>query len=362
MSATWGNKLKITIFGESHGSCIGATIDGIEPGIKIDMDLIEKEMSRRAPGRDNLSTQRKEADKAEIISGFFNGYTTGAPLTVLIHNTDRRSKDYSDIKSIARPGHADYSANKKYNGFNDYRGSGHFSGRITAPLVFAGALAKQILKEKYIYIGSHIKSIGHIEDMKFSENDMNRYTFARLNEQRIPLINEYLRQDMESLILEIKDNGDSLGGVIECAIVGMDAGIGSPFFESVESVLSSIIFSVPAVKGLEFGAGFDICKMKGSQANDQFYYDEDSNLKTRTNHNGGINGGITNSMPIIFRVAIKPTSSIAKMQTSIDMYKKENIDFKIDGRHDPIIVLRVLPVIEAVSAIAVLDMIYSENY
>lgn len=359
MTATWGRNFKISIFGESHGKCIGAVIDGLPSGFEIDIDEIQEEMKRRAPGKDSLSSQRKEADRPEIVSGVFNNKTTGAPLTVLIENTDKRSKDYSKIKSIARPGHADYSGYIKYKGFNDYRGGGHFSGRITAPLVFAGAVAKQILAKSNIYIGSHIKSVGTIEDRYFSEEDLNYEKFADLRKNSLPLLNNDLRSNIEDLIEACKKEGDSIGGMVECSIIGVEAGIGSPFFESIESVLSSIIFSVPAVKGIEFGAGFEISKMKGSQSNDQFYYDESGSVKTRTNNNGGINGGISNGMPIVFRVAIKPTPSIWKKQSSINMENGENVDLEIEGRHDPIIVHRALPVIEAVSAIAILDILYS---
>lgn len=361
MSATWGKNFKVSIFGESHGSHIGIVIDGITPGVKIDFENILEEMGRRAPGKSNISTSRKEEDFPEIISGLFNGYTTGAPLTAIIKNKDHRSKDYSQLKDIMRPGHADYTSKIKYNAYNDYRGSGHFSGRITAPLVFAGAIAKQILQENGIYIASHILSVGNIKDDRFSEGTLSKEEFDKLKKKKLALLNSNKEDEIRELILKTKEEGDSLGGVVECAAIGIEAGIGDPFFDSVESVISSIVFSVPAVKGIEFGLGFDMSKMKGSEANDEFYFDDNKNVKTKTNHNGGINGGITNGMPVIFSAAIKPTSSIAKKQDTINVRTKENTQLELTGRHDPIIVPRVMVVLESVMAIAILDLIYGSR-
>lgn len=360
MTATWGKRFKITIFGESHGEYVGITIDGIPSGIKLDYDFINFEMDRRASKGGALSTTRVEKDRPNIISGILNDITTGAPLTALIKNENKKSGDYDILKSIMRPGHADFTANIKYKGFNDYRGGGHFSGRLTAPIVFAGAIAKQILNKYDIYIGSHIKSIGHIEDTKFDNYNLEKNVLEALNKDKLPLLNKELKHKMRNYIQEIKSQGDSLGGVVECAILGIPVGIGSPFFESIESVLSSIIFSIPAVKGIEFGSGFDITKMVGSQANDEFYYDKDGSIKTRTNNNGGVNGGISNGMPILFSVAVKPTPSISKIQKTINIKTKKNQEISVVGRHDPIIVPRIIPVIEAVSAIATLDMIFQK--
>ena len=355
MSATWGRKFKVTIFGESHGSHIGIVLDGVPSGVKIDIDSIMEEMDRRAPGRSDISTARKESDYPEIISGVFKERATGAPLTMIIKNKDHRSNDYSQVKNIMRPGHADYSSNQKYNGFNDYRGSGHFSGRITAPLVFAGAIAKQILEDEDIYISSHIISVKDIEDEKFSEKTLNKEIFKELKKESLPLLDKSKREIIHQKIIDVKKEGDSLGARIECSAIGLPAGIGDPFFESIESVISSIMFSIPGVKGIEFGSGFDISKMLGSEANDEFYYDRDKKVKTRTNHNGGINGGISNGMPIVFTLAIKAPSSIAKEQKSINLESESNETFKLKGRHDPIIAPRAIAVVEACTAISILD-------
>lgn len=352
-----GNKLKLSIFGESHGPAIGITIDGLPPGVAIDMDKVLAEMDRRKPGKSLLSTTRKESDTPEIISGFFNGYTTGAPLTAIIRNSDQRSKVYEDIKNLMRPGHADYPAFVKYGGFHDYRGGGHFSGRITAPLVFAGAIAKQILAEKRIFVGAHVKSISHIDDKSFQDVEVNQALFDELKKQELPLIDGEKRTEIEEVILQARKEMDSVGGTIECTVIGIPAGIGDPFFNSVESVLAHLIFSVPAVKGIEFGKGFEMTKLRGSETNDTYYYEGDE-VKTHTNNNGGITGGITNGMPVLFTVAIKPTSSIAKKQQTINIAEHKNTELVVKGRHDPCIVPRAVPVIEAVTALGILDLMF----
>lgn len=356
MSGVWGNNLKISIFGESHGTGIGITIDGLPSGIELDLEEIDKEMNRRAPGRNNLSTARKEGDKPEILSGYFEGKTTGTPLCAIIRNSDTRSRDYGKLKNLMRPGHADYTGNIKYNGFNDYRGGGHFSGRITAPLVFCGAICKQVLSLKGIEIGAHIKSIKDIKDSSFNYVNISKEELKKLKEKELPIIDNSKEEEMRNTILEARKQGDSVGGVIECAAIGIEAGIGDPFFDSVESTLSHLLFSVPAVKGLEFGLGFESTNIYGSENNDEYYYDN-GNVKTRTNNNGGILGGITNGMPIIFKVAIKPTPSISKEQKTIDIKNKKDETLIIEGRHDPCIVQRAIPVIEAVTAIGLLDLI-----
>lgn len=356
MSGIWGNNLKISIFGESHGVGIGLTIDGLPSGFPIDLERINYEMERRAPGRNNLSTARKEGDKIEILSGLFEGKTTGTPLCGMIRNSDKRSKDYSKLKSLMRPGHADYTGNIRYDGFNDYRGGGHFSGRITAPLVFGGAICKQILESHGIKIVSHIKSIGTVEDESFNPVNVSDKLIEELPKMELPLINKALDNDIRNEILTAKSEGDSIGGIIECAIINVEAGIGNPFFDSVESTLAHLLFSVPAVKGVEFGEGFNITKLRGSEANDEFYYDEDK-VKTRSNNNGGILGGITSGMPVIFRVAIKPTASILKKQNTINIDEKRNEELNIEGRHDPCIVQRAVPVIESVAAIGILELL-----
>lgn len=358
MSGMWGSKIKLSIFGESHGNAIGITIDGLPAGFSIDMDKIMMEMARRAPGKSSLSTPRKESDIPEILSGYFEGKTTGTPLCAIIRNSNTKSKDYSKLKDVMRPGHADYTGAVRYKGFNDYRGGGHFSGRITAPLVFAGAICKQILEANGIIISAHINSIGKIKDCSFLESDISDELLNSFKEKELPLINTKLEDKMRQEILSARSSGDSIGGTIECAILGVSPGVGDPFFDSVESTLAHLMFSVPAVKGIEFGKGFDISKMRGSEANDEYYL-ENGNIKTKTNNNGGILGGITNGMPIIFNVAIKPTASIFKEQNTVNIATMEETTLCIEGRHDPCIVQRALPVIEAVAAIGITELMNS---
>ncbi|MEX0051162.1 chorismate synthase [Clostridium butyricum] len=356
MSGMWGNKLKVSIFGESHGAGIGITIDGLPSGIEIDMEEVLKEMARRAPGKSKLSTARKEGDQPEILSGFFEGKTTGTPLCAVIRNSDQHSKDYGKLKDLMRPGHADYPGFIRYKGFNDYRGGGHFSGRITAPLVFAGAVCKQILNIKGINVGAHVKSIGTIYDKSFDEVELTKELLDNLKINELPLLCSEKEEMMRNAILEARSDCDSVGGTIECTVIGIDAGVGNPFFDSVESTLAHLMFSVPAVKGIEFGKGFEMSELRGSQCNDEYYYDGDK-VKTYTNNNGGITGGITNGMPILFKVGIKPTPSIAKKQRTIDIEEKKESELIIEGRHDPCIVQRAVPVIEAVTAIGILDLV-----
>lgn len=357
MSGTWGNNLELSIFGESHGRAIGITINGLPPGLEIDMDAVLVEMARRAPGKNELTTPRKEKDEPDIVSGFLDGRTTGSPLTALIWNTNTRSKDYSQMKRLMRPGQADYPGKIRYDGYNDYRGSGHFSGRITAPLVFAGAIAQQWLEQKGIAIGSHIKSIANIEDEYFEEQEnMTIKQIKQMKQDQLPVFNKSKKQKMEQVIIDAKEDKDSVGGVVETFVLGMDAGYGNPFFDSVESTIAHLVFAVPATKGVEFGSGFDITRMLGSEANDGYYYDENGQIKTHTNNNGGILGGITYGMPIVFRTAIKPPASIEKQQETIDIEAEESADLEIHGRHDPCIVPRVLPVLEAITAIGLMDL------
>ena len=356
MSNIFGHAVTMTIFGESHGVGIGVVLDGLPAGIKIDFDAVRQEMARRAPGKDAISTARDEKDAFEVESGIFNEYTTGAPLCCVIKNKDQRSKDYSQLRHKMRPGHADYTGMIRYDGFNDYRGGGHFSGRITAPLVFAGAIAKQILEERGVTIGAHILQIADIKDTSFNPLGETVTTLEALKKDTVPTLDKGKAQQMVERILAAKENVDSVGGIIEAMAVGLPAGLGNPFFDSVESVLSHMIFSVPATKGIEFGDGFGLASMQGSTANDSFYYDEEGTVKTRTNHNGGINGGITNGMPLVFRVVVKPTSSISQEQQTIDTDTKENCTLLVKGRHDPCIVQRAVPVIEAAAAWAILDV------
>jgi chorismate synthase len=356
MSGTWGSKIKFSIFGESHGKAVGITIDGLKPGIEVDLDYIKREMDRRAPGKSSLSTQRQEADSFEILSGLFKGKTTGTPICAIIRNSDQHSKDYEKTKALMRPSHADYTGGVKYMGFNDYRGGGHFSGRLTAPLVFAGNLCRQVLEERGIIIGSHVRSIGGIEDRRFSLTDIDQNKLQSLRAETFPVLDAEAGKAMQKAILDAKAEQDSVGGVIETAVINLPAGIGDPFFDSLESTLAHLLFSVPGIKGLEFGAGFDIASMRGSEANDE-YYVEDGRVRTYSNNNGGILGGITNGMPLIFRVAVKPTPSIGRAQRTINIESMENDTIEISGRHDPCIVTRAVPVIEAVAAMVLLDNI-----
>ena len=355
MSSTWKNNIEITIFGESHGKAIGIVLGNLPSGIKIDFDAVAKEMKRRAPGQDKMSTSRKEADQVEIISGIQDGITTGAPLCGMIYNSDQHSKDYSLLKEKMRPGHSDYPAFVKYKGFNDVRGGGHFSGRITAPIVFAGAIAKQILMQKGIYIGAHILSIKNIYDENFDQR-LSLYTLNYLSKQHYPVINQEIYDQFVETVDQARMNLDSVGGKIECAIVGLEPGFGEPFFDSIESHLSSLLFSIPAVKSVAFGND-KISELYGSEANDCYYYDKEGRVKTTSNNNGGITGGISNGMPIVFTVGIKPTPSIGKEQKTIDIKHQENTTLAIKGRHDPCIVFRATVVVEAMAALAMLDLV-----
>ncbi|MGL5616988.1 MAG: chorismate synthase [Sarcina sp.] len=356
MSGTWGNNLELSIFGESHGTAIGIVINGIKAGFEINMDKIEQDMERRAPGRNKMSTARKEGDKPKILSGVFEGKTTGAPITMIIENSDTRSKDYSKTKDLMRPGHADYSGFVKYEGFNDYRGGGHFSGRITAPLVFVGALAKQILEQDGIKIGAHIASVGKVKDLSFDKVNLSNEDLEALLNKELPLIDDNKIILVKEEIEKARLDNNSIGGTIECGVVGLKAGVGEPFFDSLESKIASLAFSVPAVKGIEFGMGFEFTEIFGSEANDQ-YHIENNEVKTLTNNNGGIIGGISNGMPLTFKVAIKPTPSISKKQKTIDIKTMEEKEIEIVGRHDPCIVQRAVVVIEAIAAIGILELI-----
>lgn len=355
MSTVWGNKIKIAIFGESHSEAIGVVIDNLPAGVVLDMQEIDREMARRAPNGGEFSTPRKEGDKVEIVSGYFDGKTTGTPLCGIIRNTNTKSSDYSQLKSVFRPGHSDYGYYLKSGGNNDYRGGGHSSGRLTATLVFCGAICKQLLRQKGIEIGAHIRSVKDIEDKAFDVN-IDKAMLKELGGEVLPLIDKTKYEPIRERILQARSEGDSVGGVIQCAVVGLEGGIGEPFFDSIESRLASLLFSVPAVKGVQFGKGYELTKMYGSEANDPFRY-VDGKVVTSTNNNGGILGGLSTGMPVVFDVAVKPTASIFKEQDTIDVSKKENTKLSLKGRHDSCIVVRAVPVIEAVAAIAVYDLI-----
>ena len=356
MSGMYGMNIKMAIYGESHGASIGLVIDGVPPGLKLDLEAIEKEMARRAPGKNQLSTQRKESDSFAIQSGFFEGYTTGTPLCVVIKNSDQHSKDYSILKDKMRPGHADYAGFVRYQGFNDYRGGGHFSGRLTAPLVFIGAVAKQALAQEGMLVGAHILQIADIKEENFNPLGIDDKTVAELNAKEFAVLDDAIGEKMQAKIIEAKAELNSVGGVIEAMVTHVPAGLGAPYFESVESRLSHALFSVPAVKGLEFGAGFGISAMTGAEANDALHF-EDGKVVADTNHNGGITGGITNGMPVTFRVAIKPTPSISREQKTVSLTEQCDTTLTIVGRHDPCIVQRAVPVIEAVTAWTMWDLL-----
>ena len=355
MSDWTGNNIKLSIFGTSHGPYIGASIDGLPAGIKVNEDSIRKALSLRRPGG-RISTARVEQDEFEIISGVFNGYTSGDCLTVIIANSDTRSKDYSELKIKPRPSHADYSANVKYDGFNDYRGGGHFSGRLTAAIVALCAIIRDVLSFKGITVGSHIRSIGEIEDDRLS---FKKEELDYLNEQYFAVLNEETKDKMLKLIEEARNSQDSVGGIIETAVLGLPCGIGEPYFDSVESRLASLIFSIGGVKGVEFGSGFDISRMYGHEANDEFAYDNGAVI-TLTNHNGGINGGITNGMPLVVSTAIKPTPSISRVQRTVNLQTGENCELEIHGRHDPCIVHRARSVVDSLICFGLLDLCISE--
>lgn len=359
MKNNFGTNISMTIFGESHGPCIGITLDGLPAGFKINLERIKEDMEKRK-AKGSISTQRHEDDEVEIVSGFFNGYTTGTTLTILIQNKNTQSKDYSDIQYRLRPGHADFSAYEKYHGFQDYRGGGHFSGRLTAPIVAAGSICRQILETKNILIGSHIEQLYALHDAPFSNNiDELKKQIQTLNKKEFATLDEQVAQNMEQAILEAKNEQDSIGGILESAIINLPAGMGEPFFDSIESILAHLLFSIPAVKGVSFGAGFQMAAKKGSEANDAFIMND--TIQTKTNNNGGINGGISNGMPIIIHTCIKPTPSIYKAQETVDYKTKESQTLSIKGRHDPCILHRARIVVDSMIAFGILDLLMSSN-
>ena len=346
--------MNYTIFGESHGPAIGVTLTGVPAGLELDWAAIEKDMARRAPGKSPLATARKEADQVQVLSGVFEGKTTGSPLCAMIANTDTRSADYTKTRDLARPGHADYPAHVRYQGFNDYRGGGHFSGRLTAPLVFAGAIAKQILAQRGITVGAHISSIYGVNDEALEDWD----TLKGVADKDFPVLNDEKGQEMQEAILEAKEEQDSVGGSIECGVFGLPAGYGSPDFgENAEGIFSQYLFAVPAVKAVAFGAGTAFSLMRGSEANDPLYVDEQGHVGAEQNCAGGINGGITNGMPLVFEVTMRPTPSIARTQFTIDMNRMEHAELELQGRHDPCVVPRAVPVIEAAAALAACQLL-----
>ena len=355
MSSTYGDKIKISVFGESHGNGIGVVIDGLPAGVKIDMDKVLVQMARRAPGKDKTATPRLEKDFPKVLSGMLNDTLTGAPLCAVIENTNTKSGDYSNLLACPRPGHSDYTAFVKYNASNDIRGGGHFSGRLTAPIVFAGAICRQILENRGIKISAHINNIGTAYDESFNPVCIDDELIEKLNNSSFAVIDDSVEEKMRAQVEEARLELDSIGGSIECAVTGIDAGFGEPMFDGVEGVIAKAVFGIPAIKGIEFGKGFELSEMRGSQANDAFRY-KDGKVVTETNNCGGILGGITNGMPIVFKACVKPTPSISQKQNTVDLQKKENAELEIHGRHDPCIVPRAVPVIEAVTAIAIINL------
>lgn len=346
MSSSYGENIRLTVFGQSHSSAIGMTMEGIPAGETIDMEQLNRFLARRAPGKNRYSTARKEADAPEFLCGIVEDVTCGTPLTAIIRNTDTRSSDYALLKVVPRPGHADYTAQIKYGGHQDYAGGGHFSGRLTAPLCIAGGICKQLLEKEGITVLSRIASIGTVED--------NGELIASTAEKDFPVVDDAQGEKMKALIDEKKREGDSVGGVVECVVLGLPAGLGDPIFDGMENRIAHIVFGIPAVKGLEFGEGFASARLTGSENNDPFCV-EDGVIRTETNRCGGILGGITNGMPLTFKAAFKPTPSIAKQQKSVDLSDKTETFLIVPGRHDPCIVHRAVPCVEAAAAIAVYD-------
>ena len=353
MSSTYGESLNLSIFGQSHGPAIGMTLDGIPAGLPVDLQKLQDFLNRRAPGQWEYATPRREEDKPEFLAGIVDGFTCGAPIAAVIHNHNTRSQDYSNLKDCPRPGHADYTAQVKYGGFQDAAGGGHFSGRLTAPLCIAGGLCIQWLEEMGIRIGARIACIGGLCDQNYFD-PVN----PQLNQicKDFPVLSPMAAEQMQGFIRHIKESGDSVGGIIECAVTGLPAGLGEPMFGGVESRIAQIIYGIPAVKSLDFGSGYGSGYLRGSQCNDAFTM-VDGHVQTLTNNAGGILGGITNGMPVIFQIAIKPTPSISLPQKSVSLSTGENRDLVVQGRHDPCIVPRAVPVVEAAAAIAIFDLV-----
>lgn len=360
MSSEFGNLLKVSVFGQSHGKAIGVVVDGLPAGEAIDLEELDRFLDRRRTGKNRLSTARKESDVPVFLSGLENGVTCGAPLCAVIENSDQHSSDYRELRDKPRPGHADYTAYVKWKGQADMRGGGHFSGRLTAPLCVAGGIAKQILARRGVYVGAHLWSVGTERDTPFPLRP-TRELFESVAAKPFPVLDDQAGERMQALILEARQNLDSVGGVIECAATGMPAGLGDPMFGGVENRLAAALFGIPAVKGVEFGDGFASARAHGSENNDPFA-EEDGHVVTETNHAGGILGGITNGMPIVLRAAVKPTASISRPQRTVSLSAGENTDLVIHGRHDPCIAHRAVPVVEAVTAAVLLDLLLEGNH
>ena len=354
MSSSYGERFRFTIFGQSHGPAIGVTIEGIPAGMHLDVDKLQNFLARRAPGRDATSTARKEADAPKFLSGLKDNTTCGAPLTAVIENTNTRSSDYSELYDCPRPGHADYPAQVKFGGFQDVAGGGHFSGRLTAPLCIAGGICLQLLEQQGITIAAHIQELAQVQDGKFDPVHVSTEQLRELSQKEFPVLRDAAAEEMTHAIMQTKEAQDSVGGIIECAAVGLPAGWGDPMFGGIENRIAQLSFGIPAVRGIEFGTGFAAAAMRGSEHNDA-YCIEDDRIRTKSNHHGGVLGGITTGMPLIFRIAVKPTPSIAQVQESVSISGKCSRTLEVHGRHDPCIVRRAVPVVEAAAAIALYD-------
>ena len=360
MSSTYGEHLKLSIFGQSHGAAIGMTLDGIPAGLPVDMEQLQKFLSRRAPGQHDYATPRKEADQPEFLAGIVNGFTCGAPIAAVIANTNTRSGDYSQLKDIPRPGHADYTAQMKYHGFQDVAGGGHFSGRLTAPLCIAGAFCLALLRRIGIEVGAHIQAVGSVKDRPYDRIGLTVSTLHAPASTTFPVLDPDAGEAMRGEIECARMAADSVGGSVECAILGLPVGLGDHPFDGAEGRISSILFSIPAVKAVAFGDGFDFVTAYGSTHNDPYGITSDGRIVTTANHCGGIVGGMTTGMPLVFSCAFKPTPSIGSPQASVSLSKMENTTLTIHGRHDPCIIPRAVPVVEAAAAIALVDMLLDE--
>lgn len=360
MSSEFGNLLRVSVFGQSHGKAIGVVIDGLPAGEEIDLEELQRFLDRRRPGRSPLSTARKETDVPEFLSGLEGGKTCGAPLCAVIQNADQHSKDYGELADKPRPGHADFTAWAKWGGHADMRGGGHFSGRLTAPLCVAGGIAKQILARRGVFVGAHLAAAAGIPDKAFPLHP-TAALFEEVAARPFPVLDEAAGEQMQSAILAAKSGLDSVGGVIECAAIGLPAGLGDPMFGGVENRLAAALFGVPAVKGVEFGEGFHAAALRGSENNDAFTV-EDGQIRADTNHAGGILGGITTGMPLVLRAAVKPTPSIGRPQKTVRLSTMEDTDLTIHGRHDPCVAHRAVPVVEAVTAAVLLDLLLEGNH
>lgn len=360
MSSEFGKMIKVSVFGQSHGAAVGVAVDGLPAGEEIDLAELQRFLNRRRPGKDILSTPRREEDVPEFLSGLESGKTCGAPLCAVIRNSGQRSADYEGLSDTPRPGHADYTAWVKWRGNADLRGGGHFSGRLTAPLCVAGGIAKQILSRRGIHVGAHLSAAAGIEDEPFPPYPTGEL-FAAVAAKDFPVLDGGAGARMRAAILAAGEAGDSVGGVVECAAVGLPAGLGAPMFEGVENRLAAALFGIPAVKGVEFGAGFGAAALRGSEHNDPFAV-RDGRIVTETNRAGGILGGITNGMPVVLRAAFKPTPSIGMEQRTVSLSRLENTTLAVRGRHDPCVALRAVPVVEAVTACVLLDLLLEGNH